>query len=75
MIAVTSNNYYVDEYARLMNRIALRDEEIDVLVDNITSKLSSSKTDNKKQIAVVAAAAAVLAIGVKFFLDVNKKAN
>lgn len=73
MITVTSNNYYINEYARLINRITLDDEHIDNLVERIVLKAEAAKADNKKQIAFVAAAVAVAALGTKFLLDVNKK--
>lgn len=73
MITVTSNNYYINEYARLINRITLDDEHIDNLVERIALKAETAKADNKKQIAFVAAAVAVAALGAKFLLDVNKK--
>lgn len=73
MITVTSNNYYINEYARLINRITLDDEHIDNLVERIVLKAEAAKADNKKQIAFVAAAVAVVALGAKFLLDVNKK--
>ena len=56
-----------------MNRIRLDDEHIDNLVEKIALKAETAKTDNKKQIAFVAAAVAVAALGAKFLLDVNKK--
>lgn len=56
-----------------MNRITLDDEHIDNLVEKIALKAETAKTDNKKQIAFVAAAVAVVALGAKFLLDVNKK--
>ena len=56
-----------------MNRITLDDEHIDNLVQKIALKAETAKTDNKKQIAFVAAAVAVVALGAKFLLDVNKK--
>ncbi len=70
---MTTNNYYVDEYARLMNRIALDDEHLENLVERITLKATTAKADNKKQLVFVAAALAVATVGVKFLLDVNKK--
>lgn len=70
---MTSNNYYIDEYARLMNRITFDDEHIDDLVERITSKAENTKSDNKKQLAFIAAAVAVTAVGFKFLSDVNKK--
>ena len=70
---MTSNNYYINEYARLMNRITLDDEHIDNLVEKIALKAETAKVDNKKQIAFVAAAVAVVALGAKVLLDVNKK--
>lgn len=72
-MTVTSNNYYTDEYARLINRITFDDEHIDDLVEKITSKAGNSKPDSKKQIAFIAAAVAVTIVGVKFLSDVNKK--
>ena len=73
MITVTSNNYYINEYARLINRITLDDEHLDNLGERFALKAETAKADNKKQIAFVAAAVAVAALGAKFLLDVNKK--
>ena len=56
-----------------MNRITLDDEHIDNLVEKIALKAETAKVDNKKQIAFVAAAVAVVALGAKVLLDVNKK--
>ena len=56
-----------------MNRIRLDDEHIDNLVEKIALKAETAKVDNKKQIAFVAAAVAVVALGAKVLLDVNKK--
>ncbi len=70
---MTSNNYYINEYARLMNRITLDAEHIDNLAERIALKAETAKADNKKHIAFVAAAVAVAVVGAKFLLDVNKK--
>ncbi len=78
MKTVTSNNcyvneYYVDEYERLIKSITFDEEHIDNLVDKIISNVEKGKEDNKKQFAFVAAAVAVVALSIKFFTDVNKK--
>ena len=70
---MTSNNYYVDEYTRLINRISLNEQNIDNLVAKISEKTGNDNNKNKKQLALVAAAVAVTVLGVKFLAEINKK--
>lgn len=70
---MTSNNYYIDEYTRLVNSISLNDEYLDDMVNKITEKTEKVRNYSKKQLAFVAAAVAVTVLGVKLFTDSNKK--
>lgn len=70
---MTSNNYYIDEYTRLINRISLNEQHLENLVTKISEEAEKVKSNNKKHVVFVAAAVAVTVIGVKFFADVNKK--
>ena len=73
MVVVTSNNYYVDEYTRLVKRITLNEQHLDNLVSKLSVKTEMVKNNSKKQLAFVAAVVAVTVLGVKIFADSNKK--
>ena len=50
-----TNNYYVDEYSRLVNRITLDEERLNRLVEQVSVKTKKNNNDNFKQIVLVAA--------------------
>lgn len=70
---MTSNNYYINEYERLINRITLDDDQIAGLVEKITEKAENGKNDGKKQLVFAAVVVAVTLVGAKFLSDANKK--
>ena len=61
-----SNNYFVDEYSRLVNRITLNEQRLNRLVEQVSDKSLKNNNDNFKQIVVVAAVAVAVTVGLKF---------
>lgn len=61
-----SNNFYVDEYSRLVNRITLDEQRLNRLVQQVSDKSIKANNDNFKQIVVVAAVAFAVTVGFKF---------
>ena len=68
-----TNNYYVDEYSRLVNRITLDEERLNRLVEQVSVKASKNNNDNFKQIVLVAAVAVAVTVGLKFVKSNIKK--
>lgn len=71
-VTVMTNNYYVDEYSRLVNRITLDEERLNRLVEHVSDKASKNNSDNFKQIVIVAAVAVAVTVGFKFVKGNNK---
>ncbi len=65
-VTVMTNNYYVDEYSRLVNRISLDEERLNRLVEQVSDKAAKNNNENFKQIAIVAAVAVAITVGFKF---------
>ena len=61
-----SNNYYIDEYSRLVNRITLDEQRFNRIVQQVSDKAVKGSNDNFKQIVVVAAVAVAVTVGYKF---------
>ena len=61
-----SNNYYIDEYSRLVNRITLDEQRFNRIVQQVSDKALKGNNDNFKQIVVVAAVAVAVTVGYKF---------
>lgn len=61
-----SNNYYIDEYSRLINRITLDEQRFNRIVQQVSDKAVKGSNDNFKQIVVVAAVAVAVTVGYKF---------
>ena len=61
-----TNDYYVDEYSRLVNRITLDEERFNRLVEQVSDKATKNNNDNFKQIVLVAAVAVAITVGFKF---------
>lgn len=68
-----TNNYYVDEYSRLVNRITLDEERLNRLVEQVSVKATKNNNDNFKQIVLVAAVAVAVTVGFKFVKSNIKK--
>lgn len=68
-----TNNYYVDEYSRLVNRITLDEERLNRLVEQVSVKATKNNNDNFKQIVLVAAVAVAVTVGLKFVKSDIKK--
>ncbi len=68
-----TNNYYVDEYSRLVNRITLDEERLNRLVEQVSVKATKNNNDNFKQIVLVAAVAVAVTVGLKFVKSNIKK--
>ena len=64
-----TNNYYVDEYSRLVNRITLDEERLNRLVEQVSNKALKSNNGNIKQVVIVAAVAVAVTVGFKFVKD------
>lgn len=61
-----SDNYYVNEYSRLVNRITLDEQRVNRIVQQLSDKSVRANNDNFKQIVVVAAVAVAVTVGLKF---------
>lgn len=72
-VTVMTNNYYVDEYSRLVNRITLDEERLNRLVEQVSVKATKNNNDNFKQIVLVAAVAVAVTVGLKFVKSNIKK--
>lgn len=68
-----TNNYYVDEYSRLVNRITLDEERLNRLFEQVSVKATKNNNDNFKQIVLVAAVAVAVTVGLKFVKSNIKK--
>lgn len=68
-----TNNYYVDEYSRLVNRITLDEERLNRLFEQVSVKATKNNNDNFKQIVLVAAVAVAVTVGFKFVKSNIKK--
>lgn len=68
-----TNNYYVDEYSRLVNRITLDEERLNRLVEQVSVKATKNNNDNFKQIVLVAVVAVAVTVGLKFVKSNIKK--
>ena len=68
-----TNNYYVDEYSRLVNRITLDEERLNRLVEQVSVKATKNNNDNFKQIVLVAAVAVAVTVGHNFVKSNIKK--
>lgn len=68
-----AENYYTDEYSRLINRITYDESELDSLVEKVSQKALTKKNDNVKVVVAGVAAAAVVAVGIKLMLNKKKK--
>ena len=68
-----TNNYYVDEYSRLVNRITLDEERLNRLVEQVSVKATKNNNDNFKQFVLVAAVAVAVTVGLKFVKSNIKK--
>lgn len=67
-----TNNYYIDEYSRLVNRISLDEERLNRLVEQVSDKASKNSNESLKQIVIVAAVAVAVTVGYKFLKGNNK---
>ncbi len=70
---MNSNNYYVDEYSRLVNRITYDSNNFDSLAQKVYDKASVSQNDNVKLIIAGVAAVTLVGVGVKFVMDHKTK--
>ncbi|MBQ8183518.1 MAG: hypothetical protein IJ025_06440 [Clostridia bacterium] len=70
---MNSNNYYVDEYSRLVNRITYDSNNFDALAQKVYDKASVSQNDNVKLIIAGVAAVTLVGVGVKFVMDHKTK--
>ncbi len=70
---MTSDNYYVDEYSRLVNRITYDMSDVDSFVEKVAEKAALRKNDNIKLIVVGVATVAIAAVGINWVLRKNKK--
>ena len=70
---MNSNNYYVDEYSRLINRITYDSNNFDSLAQKVYYKASVSQNDNVKLIIAGVAAVTLVGVGVKFVMDHKTK--
>ena len=68
-----TNNYYIDEYSRLVNRITLDEERLNRLFEQVSVKATKNNNDNFKQIVLVAAVAVAVTVGLKFVKSNIKK--
>lgn len=70
---MNSNNYYVDEYSRLVNRITYDSNNLDSLVEKVYNRASVPQSDNIKYIIAGVAAATIVGVGVKLVMDYKGK--
>ncbi len=70
---MNSNNYYVDEYSRLVNRITYDNNNLNSLVEKVCDRASAPQNDNIKYIIAGVAAVTIVGVGVKFFMDYKGK--
>ncbi len=66
---MNSNNYYVDEYSRLVNRITYDSNNFDSLVEKVYNKASLPQNGNIKYIIAGVAAAALVGVGMKLVME------
>lgn len=70
---MNSNNYYVDEYSRLVNRITYDSNNFDSLAQKVYDRASESQNGNVKYIIAGVAAVTLVGVGVKFVMDHKTK--
>ena len=70
---MNSNNYYVDEYSRLVNRITYDNNNLDSLVEKVCNKASLPQNGNMKYIIAGVAAMTIVGVGVKLVMDYKGK--
>ena len=61
-----SDNYYINEYSRLVNRISLDEQRVNRIVQQVSNKVVRNNNENLKQVVIVAAVAVVVTVGLKF---------
>lgn len=67
-----SNNVYIDDYTRIMNKISFNEENFENLVNAIEEKYSSPHGITKKQLAIAAVMVTAVAVGIKCFINGEK---
>ena len=70
---MNSNNYYIDEYSRLVNRITYDSNNFDSLAQKVYARASESQNGNVKYIIAGVAAITLVGFGVKFVMDHKTK--
>ncbi len=70
---MNSNNYYVDEYSRLVNRITYDSNNFDSLVEKVCDRASLPQNDNVKYIVAGVAAVTLIGVGVKLVMNYKGK--
>ncbi len=70
---MNSNNYYVDEYSRLVNRITYDSNNLDSLVEKVYNRASVPQSGNIKYIIAGVAAVTIVGVGVKLVMDYKGK--
>lgn len=70
---MTSNNYYVDEYSRLVNRITYDSNNFDSLAQKVYDRATEARNDNVKYIIAGVVAVTLVGVGVKLVMDHKTK--
>lgn len=65
-------NYYTDEYSRLINRITYDENDFDSLAERVSQRALTKKNDNAKYVIAGVAVAAAVTIGVRLVLSKRK---
>ncbi len=66
---MNSNNYYIDEYSRLVNRITYDSNNFDSLVERVCNKATLPQNNNVKYIIAGVAVITIVGVGVKVLMN------